>query len=73
MKALILVSLGAIALTIGLQYLETQTDPYEEGMHWDYSIRCEDGFLWKSLDNHRGTIPVLHSDGTHMRCGEKRH
>ena len=47
-------------------------DPYAEGSHWDYSIQCEEGFLWKTRSHH-GTIPVLHTDGTHMRCGETRH
>lgn len=73
MKTLLIITFCAMALLFGLTWLDAQQDPYAEGMHWDYSIRCEDGFLWKVLGNGRGTIPVLHSDGTHMRCGEIRH
>lgn len=29
------------------------------------------GFVYKSLDNRRGTIQVLNSDGTPLKCGEK--
>jgi hypothetical protein len=50
-----------------------KSDPYEEGMHWDYSITCEGGFIYKSLDHHRGTILILNSDGTPLRCGKKRY
>jgi hypothetical protein len=49
------------------------SDPYKEGMHWDYSITCEGGFIYKSLDHHRGTILILNSDGTPLRCGKKRY
>jgi hypothetical protein len=47
------------------------SDPYREGMHWDYSIACEGGFIYKTLDHHRGTILILNSDGTPLRCGKK--
>jgi hypothetical protein len=50
---------------------DDHADPYEEGMHWDYSIECENGFVYKSLGNHRGTIQVLNSDGTPLKCGNK--
>lgn len=49
------------------------SDPYSEGTHWDYSITCEGGFVYKSLDHHRGTILILNSDGTPLRCGKKRY
>lgn len=49
------------------------SDPYSEGMHWDYSITCEGGFVYKSLDQRRGTILILNSDGTPLRCGKKRY
>lgn len=64
-----------IGITIGLfslaLYCERQKDPYEEGAHFDYSIECENGFVYKSLDQRRGTIQVLNSDGTPLKCGEK--
>lgn len=49
------------------------TDPYEEGMHWNYSIICEGGFKYKCLDQRRGTILLLNTDGTPLRCGKKRY
>jgi hypothetical protein len=52
-------------------YCESQKSPYEEGMHFDYSIECENGFVYKVLDHRRGTIQVMNSDGTPLRCGEK--
>lgn len=48
-------------------------NPYEEGMHWDYSIHCEEGFLYKTMTQDRGTIPLLNSDGTRVKCGTKRY
>jgi hypothetical protein len=50
---------------------ESQKDPYEEGMHFSYSIKCENGFVYKTLNKGRGTIQVLNSDGTPLRCGKK--
>ena len=51
------------------QYCESKKDPYEEGMHWDYSIICENGFVYKNKN--KGTIQVLNSDGTPLKCGNK--
>ena len=48
-------------------------NPYSEGMHWDYSITCEGGFVYKTLDQRRGTILLLNSDGTPLKCGKKRY
>lgn len=73
MKGLLIFFFGGFALVVILQWHDAQQDPYAVGMHWDYSIRCEDGFLWRQRDGHGGTTPVLHTDGTQMRCGEKRH
>lgn len=47
-------------------------NPYDEGMHFDYKIRCENGFVYK-VRSREGTIQILNSDGTPLRCGEKRH
>ncbi len=67
--------LGILLLAIGLMlfgsYFESKKDPYEEGAHWDYSIKCENGFVYKTLGHNGGTIQVLNSDGTPLRCGEK--
>lgn len=71
MKTLIgFVLLALFLVTLGM-YCESKKDPYEEGTHWDYSINCENGFVYKVLDQRRGTIQVLNSDGTPLRCGEK--
>jgi hypothetical protein len=71
MKTLVGLTLLALFLvTLGM-YCESKKDPYEEGTHWNYSINCENGFVYKVLDQRRGTIQVLNSDGTPLRCGEK--
>ena len=61
--------LNAVAVSVGCR----DKDPYAEGMHWDYSITCEGGFVYKTLPQNRGTILILNSDGTPLRCGRKRH
>jgi hypothetical protein len=50
---------------------EQGKDPYEPGSHMDYTIQCENGFVYKSLGGDRGTIQVFNSDGTPLKCGEK--
>ncbi len=50
---------------------EQGKDPYEPGAHWNYTIQCENGFVYKSLGGHRGTIQVFNSDCTTLKCGEK--
>ena len=69
--------LGLFGVTLSLLilagYCESKKSPYEEGMHFDYSIECENGFVYKVLGHRRGTIQVMNSDGTPLRCGEKIH
>lgn len=48
---------------------EHERDPYAEGSHFDYSIECVNGFVYRS--NRHGTIQVLNSDGTPLKCGAK--
>ena len=62
---------GALLLLLLAGYCESQSDPYEEGMHLDYNIECENGFVYKTLSQRRGTIQVMNSDGTPLRCGHK--
>ena len=50
-------------------YCESQKEPYDVGMHWDYTILCENGFIYKQMRH--GTIPILNSDGTPLVCGKK--
>jgi len=47
-----------------------QEEPYREGMHFDYSIKYENGFVYKTLPQGRGTIQVLNSDGTPLKEGK---
>ena len=71
--------LGLMALGFGMLLLamirEQGMDPYEEGMHLDYSIQCENGFVYKVQGTMLSSraIQVLNSDGTPLRCGQKIH
>jgi hypothetical protein len=58
-----------IVLTFFGMYCESQKEPYDVGMHWDYSIICENVFIYKQMRH--GTIPILNSDGTPLVCGKK--
>ncbi len=60
-----------ILLFIGMAYCERQQDPYEIGSHMGYSIICNDGFKYKRID--RGFVPCLNSDGTPLKCNQKRY
>ena len=73
MKTMIGIVILAITLVFLGSYFESNKDPYEEGMYWNYSIQCENGFVYKVLDQRRGTIQILNSDGTPLKCGEKIH
>ena len=66
---LLLIGLIVIPAYIGIK-CESGKDPYEVGSHWDYSIQCENGFVYKSMP-HKGTIHVLNSDGTPLKCGHR--
>jgi hypothetical protein len=73
MKVLLfLIGVPIVALCIGYHF-EAKRNPYEEGMHMDYMIRCENGFVYKTLSNRQGTIQIFNSDGTPLRCGNKIH
>ena len=62
-----------VLLIFGLMFLgmycESQKEPYDVGMHWDYNIICENGFIYKQMRH--GTILILNSDGTPLVCGKK--
>lgn len=69
MKSILLFILLIAGLcTIGA-YCESKKDPYEEGIHWDYSIECENGFVYKIKN--RAAMQIFNSDGTPLRCGKK--
>jgi hypothetical protein len=64
--------IGLFALMILLVFIGKSCepdDPYAAGMHWDYSIECENGFVYKIKN--RAAIQVLNSDGTPLKCGHK--
>lgn len=65
---LLFILFAALLMFLGL-YCESKKDPYEIGMHWDYTITCENGFVYKQT--RLGTIQVLNSDGTPLKCGKK--
>lgn len=65
---LIFFFLGVLLVILG-QTCECKRDPYEQGVHWDYSIQCENGFAYKIKD--RTAIQLFNSDGTPLRCGQK--
>lgn len=68
MKSMLFLILAACSLTFLGIYCESHKDPYEIGMHWDYSILCENGFIYKQTRH--GIIQVLNSDGTPLKCEE---
>jgi hypothetical protein len=69
MKSLLFLTLLLFVLTFLGMYCESQKEPYDVGIHWDYSILCENGFIYKQTKH--GTIQILNSDGTPLVCGEK--
>jgi hypothetical protein len=69
MKQLVIIFLFFIGISIGCQHCESKRDPYEIGSHWDYSIECENGFIYKIKN--RAVMQVFNSDGTLLRCGKK--
>jgi hypothetical protein len=74
MKILLNISflIGTPILLLFLAFkCEQGKDPYEPGMHFSYSIEYENGFVYKVLEHRKGTIQVLNSDGTPLKCGEK--
>lgn len=71
MKNILGFFLFIIIVSIIMIKCESGKDPYEEGMHMNYSIHCENGFVYKTIDRKRGTIQVFNSDGTPLKCGHK--
>lgn len=69
MRTLLLIILFAFILMFCGVYCESKREPYEVGMHWDYNIECENGFVYKVKN--RAAMQVFNSDGTPLRCGKK--
>lgn len=58
----------AIVIVFAGLFTSCNDNPNDVGMHWDYTIICENGFKYKVLGHHKGTILLLNSDGTPMKC-----
>jgi len=71
MKEVLIIVLLFVVVFGTCQYIDSEQDPDEVGSHFEYSIKCEGGFKYKSLD--RGYILMLNSDGTPLKCNQKRY
>ena len=69
LRFLALIAFVMIPFAIAVK-CEQGKDPYAEGLHFDYSIECLNGFVYRTKAN-KGTIQVLNSDGTPLKCGHK--
>lgn len=63
-----LITIIALGITFG-----SKTDPYKEGRHFGYTIKCQNGYVYKLPNRHYRKIQVLNSDGTPLKCGQKAH
>jgi hypothetical protein len=70
MKEILTILAILISLIVIGKYCESRKDPYEIGGHFDYTILCENGYIYKVLDQRQGVIQILNSDGTPLKCGE---
>jgi len=68
----IILFLGLVIMPFVLVgYWESKKDPYEIGSHMDYTIICNDGFKFKRIQG--SFVPCLNSDGTPLKCNQKRY
>jgi hypothetical protein len=70
MKTILSITFLGLGLLFLAIYFEQKRNPYQLGSHLDYSIECENGFVYK-YRNHYGAIQVLNSDGTPLKCGRE--
>lgn len=71
MKEILIILAIFIVLFTLMAYCDSKQDPYEVGSHMDYSIICSDGYKYKRI--HNGIIPCKNSDGTLLKCNQKRY
>jgi hypothetical protein len=71
MREIIFIGLFFLIIMAIMEYCDSKRDPYEIGSHFDYSIVCEDGFKYKKIRG--GIIPCKNSDGTFLKCNQKRY
>ena len=71
MRYILILFVIFLGLYVSVKHYDIE-DPYSIGSHWDYTISCEGGFVYKHM-SHKGTILLLNSDGTPLRCDEKRY
>lgn len=70
MKKILSIILIPFAGLFLMAYIDSKHGPYSEGWHMGYTIRYEQGFVYKVLPGKQGTIQVLNSDGTPMRVSQ---
>lgn len=71
MKEFLIIFAIFIGLFMLMSYCDSKQDPYKTGSHMDYSIICSDGFKYKKIQG--GIIPCKNSDGTFLKCNQKRY
>lgn len=71
LKELLLLVVFVTVVVFLATWCESGRDPYAVGAHWNYTIECENGFVYKVLDQRRGVIQIHNSDGTPLKCGKK--
>lgn len=71
MKEILIILTVVFSLFFLMAYCDSKQDPYEIGEHMDYSILCSDGFKYKRVRG--GIIPCKNSDGTPLKCNQKRY
>jgi hypothetical protein len=69
MKTLILIILLILGLIFLGVYCEQNRNPYEESSHLKYSIKCENGFIFRQSNEE--TIQILNPDGTSLNHREE--
>lgn len=71
MKEVLIIFAIFFGLFLLTSYCNSKKDPYEVGMHMDYSIICSDGYKYKKIQG--GIIPCKNTDGTPLKCNQKRY
>lgn len=70
MRFLLFLMVVAFLLMFLVEYLEKDKHPYEIGIHNNYEISCENGYVYKILSDRRGTIQILNKNGKPKTCEE---
>ncbi len=68
MKSLLLLIIFTFLMFFIRFYFEEKQHEYEFGSHWEYSIVCENNYVYKILSNRRGVIQILNKNGKPKTC-----